>query len=142
MATVKRLPYVKNRKRVTKHTDPLQRKTKSEFKDMTAIGNILKKYNVEQLMQLNQNMGYVDTTLFDENNMEKYVDQHQTLKARFNNMPAHLRSKFRNDEFEFLHWIKNPQNEEEARRLQILPEKKKEETVNETVITKVEKATT
>nr|QJB20167.1 MAG: internal scaffolding protein [Microvirus sp.] len=124
----KRARYVQRRIRVTNHTPWENRMAKSEYKDMVSISGILKKYNMEQLMQLNQRMGYIDTTEFDTNNLEKYVDQHRTLKNRFDELPANIRSMFENNEFQFLHWIKDPKNHDEARALKIMPQVK--ETVS------------
>lgn len=94
-------------------TFPEEGMTKQSFKAECDINNILARYQKTGILEYVQEKQpqYADVTGLDYQNALNIVIEAEQL---FNEIPANIRKKFGNDPTEFLGWIQNPANEQEA----------------------------
>lgn len=103
---------------------PENGRTKQSFKAECDINNIMARYlKTGVLEHVRQNVGqYLDVTGADFQEAQNLV---AGATSMFHELPSHIRTKFDNNPAEFLKFMENPRNAEEARELGLLaPEAK------------------
>lgn len=95
-------------------------RTKQSFKAECDINNIMARYlKTGVLEHVRQNVGqYLDVTGADFQAAQELVAGAHSM---FHSLPSAIRTKFDNDPAEFLEFMENPRNAEEARELGLLP---------------------
>lgn len=103
----------------TKNTLPS--KTDPSFKDEVDVNNIVKKYEqTRQLQHLNRYQGsYQDLTQIPD--LLTSMTQVTQAQSGFNHLPSQLRSRFGNSPVEFLKFLSDDANREEAQSLGLIP---------------------
>lgn len=90
-------------------------------KDECDINQILKKYMKTRLMtHVNQNQGnYGDFTSVQD--YRSSLDQVMAAQEMFDSLPSNVRKRFENDPAEFLTFVGDPSNLQEAKDLGLIP---------------------
>lgn len=106
------------RRRVQFHTKGESR-TKQSMKDETDINNIMRKHYISHY---NQNPGsYGDfTQATDFHTAQNLVIQ---AHEQFMDLPSHIRKKFNNSPSQFIDFIEDDKNYDEAKKLGLIQEK-------------------
>jgi len=94
-------------------------RTKQAFKDECDINTILKRFLRTGVLDFTnkREAQYGDTTGLEFNQAMQTVAQ---AKSLFADLPAGLRARFKNDPAEFLDFVQDDRNMEEARKLGLL----------------------
>lgn len=94
-------------------------RTKQSFKAECDINNILARFKRTGVIEFTSKYQaqYGDVTALD---FTEAMHTIATAKSMFHDMPSHLRARFKNDPAEFLAFVDNPANKEEARALGLL----------------------
>lgn len=102
----------------TTNTEPSL--TQQQYKDECDINVIMKRYSTTGLLPL----GTTKTEVYDDfSQAGDYLEAMLILKNaqdQFNELEANVRLRFHNDPAEFLEFVHNPDNLEEARKLGML----------------------
>lgn len=101
-------------------------KTSQSFKDECDINNVIKRGIkngfLPETFQNQKTPRYGDFTNVPD--FQTALNRVNQMKDEFNALPAEVRAKFENDPSKLLEFIINPNNEEEAIKLGILPKPK------------------
>lgn len=93
-----------------------ERRVKQSFKAECDINNILKQYSVTgQIAHINQKAAqgaYVD--LPDPLDFQESIELIRLAESSFSTLPAKVRDRFGNDPAEFLQFMADPDNQDEA----------------------------
>lgn len=94
-------------------------RTKQSFKAECDINTILARFKRTGVIEFTNKHQpqYGDVTAIDFTEAMHTV---ATAKSMFHDMPSHLRARFKNDPAEFLAFVENPANKDEARELGLL----------------------
>lgn len=124
-----RSAYDSQRVSVTIHSGPSR--TKQSFRDECDINNIMAKYQRTGLIEAVNRIQpqYADVAGFD---FQFAMDQIVQANDMFAQLPSSVRKRFHNDPREFVEFVGNPENYDEAVRLGLMkPEVKEPEPVPE-----------
>jgi len=80
------------------------------------INNIMKKYKETGMIQHNSNREPFYGDVSGITDFRQAMEIVLNAETTFNNLPSEVREKFENDPGNFIEWIKNPTNLEEARK--------------------------
>jgi len=132
MAIPKLRSHFKPHKRVTEDGTILNRATgeyerppsmtKQEFLKETDINNILKQYSVTGMLNhvsANAAQGRYED-LPDPTDFQESLHQVKEAETAFMSLPSKLRARFDNEPVNFLAFLEDPSNEQEARALGLL----------------------
>lgn len=96
--------------------------TKQEFKDQCDINNIIKSFKLTgQITHIARNAAqgmYMD--LPDELDFQTALNTIREAEEAFDSLPAKIRERFQNDPGQFLAFLSDPANKEEATKLGLL----------------------
>lgn len=94
-------------------------RTKQSFKDECDINQILARFKRTRTLDFVNEMAprYGDCTGAE---FRAAMDTVANAKSMFHAMPAHLRARFKNDPAQFLEFVQNPANRDEALELGLL----------------------
>ncbi|AXH76301.1 MAG: internal scaffolding protein [Microviridae sp.] len=100
-------------------------KTKQSFKDDSDINNIMARYQATGVIDfVNEHAGhYADVTGLEYQSMLNKVIE---AEAMFMDLPAELRKRFSNDPAEFLAFVQDEHNRDEAVTLGLIPKRSQE----------------
>lgn len=104
-------------------------KTQQQFAADADINNIMKRYrNTGELPSATIRKGvYADVSgLTDYHSMVTLIS---TAQSQFQELPAHIRTRFRNDPGELVRFLNDPNNRQEAIELQLLDKPKNDDGV-------------
>jgi len=107
-------------KRRTQIRFPTEGRTKQSFKAECDINTIMARYMKTGLLDhVRQGVAqYLDVTGADFQDAQNLVAGAQSM---FHALPSHIRTKFDNNPRDFLAFMENPANAEEARKMGLLP---------------------
>lgn len=96
-------------------------RTKQSFKEECDVNNILKKWLQSGVVQhlATRDPEYGDFSMVDD--YQSALMKLDVANASFQSMPAKLREKFHNDPGEFIDYMGDPDNREEAIQLGLFP---------------------
>ena len=122
-----RAPFDGNRVAVLVNSGPTR--TKQSFKDECDINNIMAKYQRTGLIDAVSRIQpqYGDVVGFD---FQFAMDQIVQAQEMFMELPSSWRKRFHNDPREFVEFVGNPENREEAVRLGLIVEPEAPEPVS------------
>nr|QJB20699.1 MAG: internal scaffolding protein [Microvirus sp.] len=107
--------------------------TQQQFKEECDVNNILSKYRrtgmVSHLAKHQGNFGDFSSVEDYQNTLDKLM----TAQRSFESLPSELRSKFENDPAKLIAFLDDKQNDEEAIKLGLKIEIKKEPTMQESM---------
>ena len=109
------------RRRVAKTCDPKTDRTKQEFAKECDVNRVLAHYEKTGLL------AHVNKYQAQYGDFSDIHDYHGAMtavveaQAAFEGLPSKIRSRFANDPGAFLEFISDPANEDEARRIGLLP---------------------
>lgn len=102
-------------------------RTRQEFKDDADINLLLKRFGVTGKMPAPLKAPqYGDFTQVDD--FESAMNALLDARDRFDALPASIRDEFDNDPQEFLDFVQDPENEDEAREMGLIPKKEGDKT--------------
>lgn len=134
--TETKTPKVHNiweRRRVITDVSSKPSLTKSEYRDECNINNVIARaLRTGVLPGVKQEALYGDfTEVTDYATAQVKIAE---AKSEFEQLPSHIKEKFDNEVTTLLDWMDDPANEDEARKLGLLPKLEVENTSTETVI--------
>lgn len=120
--------------------DPSEDRTQQHFKAECNINNILLKYQKTGIIEVPDK----DPIYGDFSNLPDYQDmQNAIIRANeaFMALPSNLRKRFDNNPAEFIKFVENAENREEAEKLGLLRPKAEPDTAEKTldVLNKIQK---
>lgn len=95
--------------------------TQQNFRDETDINLILAKYAKTGLLDHVNKFGGRYADMPDENDFHTAMSLVTNAQSMFNELPSGIRSKFYNDPSQFLDFLDNPENREEAIEMGLYP---------------------
>lgn len=115
-------PKLRNRftpREPTKATDPGESLTQQHFKDETEINHIVRKYlKGHPLPVTTKTAMFGDFPSMDFHEMKNAIAD---IDSQFAALPAKLRGRFKNDPYQLIRWMENPDNAKEAVKLGLIP---------------------
>lgn len=116
--------YSKRRKPVKQHVGVTSH-VQQHMKEQCDINQIMAKYEKGQVIQhVNRYQGaYGDFTMAPD--YHEALNRLRSAEEMFGTLPARLREKFANDPGNFLDFVNNPENEDEMRKMGLLPKEKR-----------------
>lgn len=113
------LKYRSKRQVSTKNTEPSR--TDQSFAQITDVNNIMANYvKTGQIKHLAKTQGlYADVSQIPD--LDSALTQVTKAQQAFDNLPSHLRTRFGNSPVEFINFLQNNENREEAIKLGIIP---------------------
>lgn len=101
---------------------PNEDRTKQAFKDECDINNIMARYQKTGIINFQQRFEprYGDVSAIEFQSAMQTVARGKTM---FNELPSRVRERFHNDPAQFMEFINNPANADEARELGLLKPK-------------------
>ena len=106
-----------------------QSRTQQHFKDECDIDRILKKYSATGFL-VDPLTPRRDPLFGDFSESMSFMEAQNRIAAvreTFEALPSQIRDRFGNDPYKLLSWCEDPDNEAEAIKLGLLPEKPKDE---------------
>lgn len=100
----------------------LPSRTQQQFREEADVNTIVKRFNLTGHMPTARSLPeYGDFSTVDD--FQSAMQQLRRSQESFNALPAHLRDRFENRPDKFLAFLQDEGNEDEARRIGLLPKK-------------------
>jgi phage internal scaffolding protein len=118
----------KNSRKGSLRFDPNEEKSRSRaqqhFRDEVDVNNIIARYNKTGLLPLRRStIGEFRDDLVNSLTYQEALDVVSKSEEKFAELPANIRSRFKNDPAQFLQFISDDNNAQEAYKLGLLSEK-------------------
>lgn len=94
--------------------------TKQSHKDECDVNNILKKYSQTGVITHSNSKQGTYGNFADAQDYQSSLNSLMTAQDNFDNLPAQIRDRFKNDPYELLTFLDNPANKDEAIKLNLL----------------------